>query len=376
MERLGLGAREMMEANPGLVYLSLPGFSETDLERRDHPAWEGVVAAAMGQFTDMGLNRVLMGIEASYSPLTLASAYAAVFGALAVVLALRARLRHGRGERIEVPLAAALMEGLAYNSLWVADLPQRYQSLREREIARRRANGLPMNLAYEELQTLLDPFHKSYPCRDGRRIYLVCSSHATHPERALELLGLWDEMVQAGLPCFDPYLPRSAWPAGADCTLRALPLSQAWSDGSRAARPRYFKHGTAPSGSGCSARPAYQRRRTEQPRSGCIPSIRINPASCSRCMIGITARCANRVPSPGCRNVPGARIDRCTGADCAAALHRRGRQRGHRAETRKGEYRREPAAAVAPGVDGPRSHQCHRGPDDRRDARAFWGAGY
>ncbi|MGP8096044.1 MAG: CoA transferase [Steroidobacteraceae bacterium] len=230
MERLGLGPREMMDANPGLVYLSLPGFSEADQGHRDVAAWEGVVAAAMGQFTDMGLNRVLMGIEASYSPLTLASAYAAVFGALSVVLALRARLRHGRGERIEVPLAAALMEGLAYNSLWIADLPQRYQSLREREIARRRAQGLPMNLAYEQLQTLLDPFYKSYPCRDGRRIYVVCSSHATHPERALKLLGLWDEMVRAGLPCFDPYLPQSAWPAGANCTLRALPLSREWAD--------------------------------------------------------------------------------------------------------------------------------------------------
>jgi crotonobetainyl-CoA:carnitine CoA-transferase CaiB-like acyl-CoA transferase len=72
----------------------------------------------------MGLNRILMGINPSYSPLPLASVYGAVLGALSVVISLKARERTGRGEIIEVPLAAALLEGLAYNSMSVEDLPR------------------------------------------------------------------------------------------------------------------------------------------------------------------------------------------------------------------------------------------------------------
>jgi crotonobetainyl-CoA:carnitine CoA-transferase CaiB-like acyl-CoA transferase len=228
MARLGLGPEEMMRQNPRLIYLSIPGFSSQDEETATVPGWEGVIAAAMGQFTDMGLNRVLMGIEASYSPLTLASAYASVFGALSVVLALRERDRHGVGERIEVTLAGALMEGLAYNSLWVEDLPERYKSLREREIARRRAAGQPMDFTYERLQAFLDPFYRTYDCQDGRPFYVVSGSHATHAERALKVLGIWDEMLASGVPVLDPYRSTREWPPGVDCTLRAYPITEPW----------------------------------------------------------------------------------------------------------------------------------------------------
>lgn len=230
MDRLGLGPEEMLTSNPRLVYLSLPGFSRNDPERANVQAWEGVVAAAVGQFTDMGLNRVLMGIDPSFSPLPLASSYAAVLGALSVVLALRARERDGRGDFIEVPLAAALAEGLAYNSMHVEDLPRRYLSLREREIEHRRRRGDPLNLTYGELQRHLDAFYRPYVCSDGRPFAVVCVSSAVHPERALRLLGLWDEAREAGLPTFDPYLPTSDWPEGTDCTVFAHPLSPTWNE--------------------------------------------------------------------------------------------------------------------------------------------------
>ena len=228
LARLGLGYEALRSRNRGLVYLSLPGFSRDDVENAGIPGWEGVVAAAMGQYTDMGLNRVLMGISASYSPLGLASAYASIFGAMSVVLALRARATDGQGDWIEVPLAAALMEGLAYNSLWVEDLPARYKSLREREMDRRRGLGLPMNLSYTALQDFLDPFYRTYRCKDGRLIYVVAGSHSTHAEKVLKGLGLWDEMVAAGVPNGDPYLPIRDWPDGADSTLKAYPITQPW----------------------------------------------------------------------------------------------------------------------------------------------------
>ncbi|MDR9754932.1 CoA transferase [Pseudomonas sp. SZMC_28357] len=228
MERLGLGEQTLSALNPQLIYLSLPGFSAVDQQFADMPAWEGVVAASMGQFTDMGLNRVLMGIEASYSPLTLASAYASVIGALSVTLALRARLHTGRGDFIEVPLAAALMEGLVYNSLGIENLPTRYKSLRELEIERRRNNNLPMNLRYEDLQAFLDPFYRSYTCQDGRPFYVVSEAHATHSIRALQVLGLWDEMQAAGVPVADPYLSVREWPEGVNCTLKAYPIAEPW----------------------------------------------------------------------------------------------------------------------------------------------------
>lgn len=75
MERLGLGQDALRQANADIVSLSLPGFASTDPELGRLAAWEAVVAARTGQYTDMGLNRRLMGINPSFTPLGLASAY-------------------------------------------------------------------------------------------------------------------------------------------------------------------------------------------------------------------------------------------------------------------------------------------------------------
>ena len=209
MRRLGLGPESLLRLNPRLVSLSLPGFASTDPELARIPAWEAIIAARTGQFTDMGLNRRLMGINPSFSPLPLASAYGAAFGAMAVLFALRAREANG-GEHIEVPLASALMEGLAYNCERIQDYPARYKSPREVELERRAAEGLEMNLGYAELSAFLDPFYRTYRCADGRGFYVVAGSVASHPRRVLETLGLKE--LADGLPDFDAYLDTRDWP--------------------------------------------------------------------------------------------------------------------------------------------------------------------
>lgn len=219
MDRLGLGPDALHAVNDQLIYLSMPGFASTDPELSDLPAWEAVIAAYTGQFTDMGLNRRLMGINPSFTPLTLASAYGASFGAMSVLFALNARDRNG-GDHIEVPLASALLEGLIYNCEQIEDYPERYKSPREVEIDRRAAQGLPMNLRFEELSEFLDPFYRTYTCADGRGFYVVAGSVATHPRRVLETLGLKD--LADELPDFPAYLDTCEWPA--EWSMRNYPV--------------------------------------------------------------------------------------------------------------------------------------------------------
>lgn len=219
MERLGLGPEALRHVNADIVSLSLPGFASTDPELAGMAAWEAVIAARTGQFTDMGLNRRLMGINPSFTPLGLASAYGAAFGAMSVLFALAARPRMG-GDHIEVPLASALLEGLVYNCEQIEGYPERYKSPRELELERRAREGLPNNLSFAELSEFLDPFYRTYTCADGRGFYIVSCSIVNHPQRVLEVLGLGDLLKE--LPDFDVYVDQADWPA--EWALRSYPV--------------------------------------------------------------------------------------------------------------------------------------------------------
>ena len=77
MHNLGLDYETCKALNPNLIYVSIPGIASTDPESYI-AAYESIIMAKAGVFRDMGFNRQLMGIEASYSSLPLASVYGSI----------------------------------------------------------------------------------------------------------------------------------------------------------------------------------------------------------------------------------------------------------------------------------------------------------
>src|SRR5437763_269281 len=116
MGRLGIGAEAAMERNPRLIYCSMPGFAADDV-RADMQAWEGILDAA----TDNCIPR--MGEEPPgwdwsrpfYSAVTLASNFGGFLVATGIVMALIARKRTGRGQRVEVHLFDAMFTFLCHS---------------------------------------------------------------------------------------------------------------------------------------------------------------------------------------------------------------------------------------------------------------------
>ena len=229
MKKLGVDFQQLCSQRPELICLSMPGFASNDQLRREWKATEAVVSATAGAFTDMGFNRTLMGLNPCYSPLPLGSSYSVCLGASALVLALFGREKTGYGDNIEVPVISAMMEGLSYNSYVIAGLPQRYKTMRELEIERRRENNIPFDVSYDDLQEYLDPFYRSYDCADGRKFYCVCPSHRTHAKRCLQVLGLYEELIAQGLPeISDLHLPTSEWDG--ETSIGVYPLPKNWAD--------------------------------------------------------------------------------------------------------------------------------------------------
>ena len=105
-DRLGIGYHELSALSPHLVYCSLPGYGEHH-PRRQQRGWEPLIGAATGLFAkDEGSDEPL------YSPLPIASTFAAIIGAVAVTMAVCARDRSGAGQRIEVPLYDAMFTAM------------------------------------------------------------------------------------------------------------------------------------------------------------------------------------------------------------------------------------------------------------------------
>ena len=217
MACLGLGHNEARRLNPRLVYLSLPGFASTDREKCSIRAFEGVVGAASGLFWDLHpAKRRLLGAPPVYTPIPLASAYGAIHGALAVVLALYAREESGRGEMIEVPLVGAAMSAMGGMVLHVEKRPRNYGSRsskasddaqRRDERARVEKMSEKQRQAYwREVLDLGTPFLTTYPTGDGNWVHLHTAGNGRLTIRLFKALGIYDQLLRDGMvdvPCYE-----------------------------------------------------------------------------------------------------------------------------------------------------------------------------
>lgn len=104
MERLGLGYSDLSAANPRLIFCSITAFGPSG-PWRDKPGVDGVIQAMSGLMSITGLEDaepVKVGVPA-------ADVTAAAHAVQAVLLALFARERTGRGQRVAVSLLDALL---------------------------------------------------------------------------------------------------------------------------------------------------------------------------------------------------------------------------------------------------------------------------
>ncbi len=183
MQRLGLGAEEMTALNPGLVYLSLPGFASTD-ERASIRAFEGIISAAIGQYTDLQSRRA--DLPPVYTPMPLGSTYGAIHGAIAVTLALYAREESGRGDVIEVSLVGAAMSAMAVIMLDVADKPARY--------------GPSSNANRQKQRSSVgSPFSGTFRAGDGQWLYIIAAGHSRNSRSLVKALEVYDDLIAEGM---------------------------------------------------------------------------------------------------------------------------------------------------------------------------------
>jgi crotonobetainyl-CoA:carnitine CoA-transferase CaiB-like acyl-CoA transferase len=116
MERLGLGWERASSLNPRLIYCSLPGFASDD-PRAQVRAFEGVIGAATATYRSDTAN----ADRPVYTAIPIASNYAALQAAVSIVMALLARQRDGRGQRLEVPLFDSTFPSIGARAMHVHD---------------------------------------------------------------------------------------------------------------------------------------------------------------------------------------------------------------------------------------------------------------
>ena len=114
-ERLGIGYEALAAQHPRVIYCSLPGFGPGH-PLRQTPGWEPIIGASTGLYPPHP--RAGRGVSAAngnapwFTPLPIASTYAAMLGVVSITLALCGRDTTQQGQRIEIPLHSAMFTAM------------------------------------------------------------------------------------------------------------------------------------------------------------------------------------------------------------------------------------------------------------------------
>jgi len=124
LERFGLGYEQLALLNPRLIYCSISGYGRTG-PRASEPGYDVVIQAESGLMSITG--------EPDGRPLkhgmAIADLVTGMSAAQAVLAALLARARTGKGQLIDIALldcAVALLANMASGHIVTGDVPQRY----------------------------------------------------------------------------------------------------------------------------------------------------------------------------------------------------------------------------------------------------------
>jgi crotonobetainyl-CoA:carnitine CoA-transferase CaiB-like acyl-CoA transferase len=211
----GLDYRSVRKGNPTLVYVSIPGFAEGS-PLADTAAWEGTVAASVGVFTDIHALGPLLGGPPLFTAIPMASAYGGVHAAIAAMMGFAQRLKTGGGQRIEVPLADAVLSAMALLIMKVEGQPRRFDlppiDKAMTEFAFPILRDLQSELSEEHhgqirdyLATFGRPQFGNHRCSDGRYIFINAVDHVHHAKACLEVLGALNELIAEGMIVGSPY---------------------------------------------------------------------------------------------------------------------------------------------------------------------------
>ena len=181
MARLGLDPDALRRENPGLITVSMPGFSREDA-RAGMPGWEGIIMAATDVFRPLAAYRDMVQMlhrppaerdgTPAFTAEPIASLYAALIASVCTATALLQRSATGQGQHIEVPLFDAMLQAVGIMAL--SRLP-----------------FVPMT------GPVFSGFDHQYRCADGGWVHLVATV-PRHAEQFLRAIGR-EDLIEKGL---------------------------------------------------------------------------------------------------------------------------------------------------------------------------------